>query len=312
MGLIAMSRLGFMGRWGNELIQYMFLRTYAQKYDLPYECCPWTGQYVFGLVDPPITEKLPSWNENRPWHIHRWTGAPPEGKECIGRDVRGYFQFHMSYYKPYQKEIAQWFQCQGEVLERLQPALSRFSQARTCIGLHFRRGDTGRVNYYLTPVAWYLQWLEKHWDRFDDPVLYIATEEAGLEKAFAKYNPLIPERLGVELTKDEVPQYQYLRQDLQDPTPVAMDFLPDWVFLTKCHVVLMPNSTFSFTAAMISPDLQELWRSRLSTQKFERIEPWDCTPLTYEHLDDYPGIPDTQYDSNHYWQKGFKPKHPSA
>lgn len=297
-----------MGRWGNELVQYMFLRVYAQKYGLSYQCCPWSGQYVFGLVDPPVANKLPPWDENRPWHIHRWTGAPPEGRECTNRDVRGYFQFHTSYYETYRKEVSEWFQCQGSVLDRLQPGISKFLQAKTRIGLHFRRGDTGRAVYYFTPSSWYLQWLEEHWSRFDDPILYIATEDSELVNEFAKYDPLTPKRLGIKLTENKVPQYQYLKQDLHNPTPISMDFLPDWVFLANCTVLLMPNSTFSFTAAMVSQQNQETWRSRLSTQTFERIEPWDCTPLTYEHLDDYPNIAGTQQANSPYWLDGKIPR----
>lgn len=293
-----MKRLGHIGRWGNTLFQYLFIRSYALNYGLDYQCPPWAGQYLFGLSDPPVTANLPRYVEKRFWHIHHWSSIAPDGGECHDRDVEAYFQWHTSYYAPWRDQAQDWFTCRGPMADRLAPATEEFLKHRTRIGIHLRRGDTGRAIFYLTPTAWYLQWLEENWPKFEDPILYVASEDPSLVQEFSGY----PIAATVQLTMKKVPHYVYLPYDLRRPTPVSMDFFPDWYFLTLCDVILMGNSTFSFTAGMFSKVNPQVYRSRLSTQSFDRIYPWDCTPLTYEHLKDYPDIPGTSITGSPYWR----------
>lgn len=299
-----MSCLGKLGRFGNQVFQYTFLRTYAQRYNLDYQASRWEGQRLFGLVDPSIAGRhLPRYNERADKTIHNsaanyqdawYPPIIPEGREIAGYDYRGYCQFHMKYYSPDRKFIQQLFVPTLEVQQRMRPALDSLYQTDgTLIGFHMRRGDTGRAIFYITPNEWYLAWLEKHWDRFYHPRLFITTEEPTDVEAFSKYNPVIASEL-LSLKTDRYSFYNYLPYDLRNPTPEAMDWFPDWYFLTQCNVLLFGESTFSFSAAMMSAKLQECWQSRLSTQEFELIDPWGCQPLMREHLDEYPEVAGTR------------------
>jgi len=304
--LITMSCLGKMGRWGNQVFQYIFLRAYAKRYGLEYQCPRWIGQQLFGHNDPLLSETLPTYHERRQQSRH--PGGlnecyPPEGDEVRGHDFLGYAQPNTQYYAPDKEFIQGLFQLDpahelcGEPLAKLR------RRGRTIIGLHMRRGDTGRFIFYLTPNEWYLRWLDENWARFDNPVLFIASEDPDDAKDFAQYGPVTSANL---LSLDTKPYgiYNYLLPDMNSPTPTKMDWFPDWYFLTQCDVLAIGNSTFGFTAAMMARGLQECWRSRLSTQAFERIDPWDCLPLVREDLRDFPGIPGTWYDDNPNWIGG--------
>lgn len=305
--LITMACLGKMGRWGNQCFQYMFLRSYAQRYNLQYQAHRWVGRLLLGHRDPPITRRLPTYHER-----HETTAREPQlaktfaprGDEVCGRNFQGYAQFHTAYYEPWRDFIRDLFVPVPAVQERLQPAVDSLrGLGKTIVGLHMRRGDTGRLIFYLTPNRWYLEWLEKHWDDYDDPVLLIASETPEDRRAFAKYKPVMSSDL-VQLGCDPYRVYNYLEADMAAPTRESMDWFPDWWLLTQCNVLAMGNSTFSYTAAMVARQLQACYRSRLSLQAFERIDPWNDWPLVHEDLRDYPGVADTWYDRNPKWQGG--------
>ncbi|MEW9669845.1 hypothetical protein [Ammoniphilus sp. 3BR4] len=58
--MIAMSSLGQKGngRFGNQAIQYAFVKIYSSQYSLGLETSPWVGQYLFGHKDPPVTHSF--------------------------------------------------------------------------------------------------------------------------------------------------------------------------------------------------------------------------------------------------------------
>jgi hypothetical protein len=212
----------------------------------------------------------------------------------------------MSYYAPYKGFIQSLFlEPIPEVTDRMKPVLDALRSTRhtTLVGLHMRRGDTGRAIFYLTPNEWYRTWLEEHWDRLHNPVLFVASEEPGDVEDFRDFDAVSMTDL-LDLSLERYPLYNYLKHDLRDPTPGAMDWFPDWYVLQHCDVLLFGESTFSFSAAMTSISLQEAWRSRLSIQGFERIDVWDSDTLCREHMDEYPRVEGTYYTDNPKWRGG--------
>lgn len=304
MPTITMRRLGRMGRWGNQVFQYMFLRTYARRYSLDYQAPHWEGQRLFGLNDPPLGRyPLPRYFEEYDEsvghsNIRNYQEAwrfpiAPNGKEVVGYDYHGYCQFHTSYYAPTQQFLWDVFTPLEKLQKKMVPALQKLRQkGQTIVGLHLRRGDTGRAIFYLTPNSWYRNWLEENWSRLDNPVLFVASEEPSDVESFGDFNPVSSPEL-LELSSSRYALYNYLRQDLKRPTPQSMDWFPDWYLLTQCNVLLFGESTFSFSAAMMNRQVQECWQSKLSTQQFHLINPWNAHPLVKEHLEDYPDIPGT-------------------
>jgi hypothetical protein len=55
---LTMSSLGRLGRFGNQIFQYAFLRICANESGARVECPPWIGQKLFGHADAPISRCL--------------------------------------------------------------------------------------------------------------------------------------------------------------------------------------------------------------------------------------------------------------
>jgi hypothetical protein len=300
-GIIQMTRLGSHGRFANQLFQYTFLRVYAKMHNLDVQIPSWCGRHIYGLKDYPVSITLPIANE-RNGGSHLEQGVPPVSDEYVNKDWAGYGQYHTSWYAPHCEFIRDLYQPTERLGRRLRPALGRFA-GRTSVGIHLRRGDYGRSIFYVTPVRWYLDWLEQNWDRLDDPILFIATEDRTLVEEFADYNPVIAEDMGVSLSDQPMEDTTYLDPDLESHDPVAMDFYPDFWLLQHVNIMLTPNSTFSFFAAMLNTELQEFWRSSLPQLGFESLDPWNAYPLTHDKAEDFRDVPGVCLDETKYWRR---------
>lgn len=300
MNVITMRNLGRMGRAGNQLFQVGFLRLYAQQYNCQLQLPPWFGNELFGADDPPITVQLPQMHEV--WQgNHLDEHVPPEGDEFVNTDWVGYGQYETSYYRPHRNQFRGFFQPVQPIREPLDDAFEELrSLGKTVIGIHRRVGDYGRLIFALTPVNWYKRWLRENWDRFEDPVLFVATEDRSLLKDLAEWSPFTTDDFGVKLA-DSRAYYNYLAYDLVKKDPWQLDWYPDLYFLSQCDVIVGSNSTFSFAAAMLAENLKEYWRSSLPEAYFEKIDPWNARPMRLERCEDYPHLEGISVPNNPYW-----------
>ena len=298
--IVTMKTIGKHGRFANSIFQHFFLDAYARRHDCDLQLSAWVGNSIFGIRQTPVEVNLPIYSEpcvdGQP--------VPPKGDELVGHDFSGYGQVHTSYFDPEDK-------IQGQLVYRtgagicwplIATAYELAENDDTVIGIHLRRGDYGRMAFYVTPVEWYLKWLDDHWSTFKNPVLFIASEDPSLVDEFSEYNPVTTESLGISLENQPLDDYPYLKTDLRTKEPLQMDFMPDWYCLTQSDVLLIPNSTFSFTAAMFGK-CKEMWRSNLSTQKFELTDPWNSYPLLQDVAEDYRHIPGVCLDETPYWKR---------
>jgi hypothetical protein len=253
-----------MGRFANQLFQYMFLQTYARQHDLEVQTPPWIGQELFGLNDPPIARQWPEFVELYDKDAQRMV-VPRLALPLKNVDFAGYFQYPTRYYAPHRDFIRQLFVPVPAIKQPLDAATERLRQrGRTVVALHVRRGDYGYGCFYLTPLAWYLRWLEIMWPQWEAPVLFVATDEPDkVLPALAAYRPFTAHDLGAQLR--------------------AAPFYPDFYLLSQADVLAMPNSTFSFAAALLNLNLQAAYRSHLSDPledpPFHRLDPWDADVL---------------------------------
>jgi hypothetical protein len=136
------------------------------------------------------------------------------------------------------------------------------ASGRTLVVCHLRGTDYGSGEYqehpifYRAPTRWYVEMLDRVWDRLDDPVLYLASDEP---EAF------IP--------------------DLHRFRPVtAGDFHPDsgktGLFLdhyvmTQADLLAVSNSSFSVTAAMVNERGRMFLRPDRSAAGLIPFDPWN-------------------------------------
>ena len=276
---ITSSVLGMenMGRLGNQVFLYAFLRMYAREHNLRVETPAWIGQYLFGHNDVPISAPLPQVGEQaQPYKLSESAilNAPEPLKNA---DFHGYFQFHTEYHAQHKEYFQSLFKPVPEVEAKVIEALDRLrSKGKTVVGLHLRRGDYRSVHTvvpYLTvaPSEWYKEWLDGLWETLDEPVLFIASDEIEtVVESFAEYHPITVKDLGIELP--EAP------------------FYPDFYILSQCDVLAISNSTFSFAAAMLNERCKFFFRPHLQKQKLIPFDPWNSEPLLRHNPNDLTAV----------------------
>lgn len=298
--LVMMSQFGRWGRAGNQMFQYMFLKLYARKHDLDLQIPSWVGNTLFGSSDYPVTTTLPAWQEPGSGLEHP---TPPNDKELVDHDFRGYAQYHTSYYAKHRIEICELLTPTKQVYNRLHEASCDLGRGtKTSVGIHIRRGDYGRNIFPLVPVDWYLRWLKCHKERLGSLRLFIATEDPSLVEAFAEYHPVTAQSLGIEPQK-QPEQSGDLPLDRETNNILAGDWYPDFYLLSECDIILGGSTTFSFLAAMLAPLLQEYWRASLAAETFVSIDPWNAFPMLREHCRDYAHLEGITCPpgTNRYW-----------
>jgi hypothetical protein len=259
-------------RFGNQLFQFLFLRTYADAHGLRHETSPWMGERLFGHLPVPITRALPEFREK---FVHGVDDTlVPHAPDVIRNvDFRGYFQYHTSWYAPHREKIVRLFQPVGPYRERAEEGLARLrARGRTVVALHLRRGDFGYEYFFIAPAAWYRAWLATFWHSLEEPVLYLASDEPDqVVDAFADYAPVLGRDLGVA-----VPDF---------------DFYLDFHLLAHADRLAISNSVFSFAAAMLNERATHFVRPVLQEQRLVPFDPWDSKPLLQDaRVEDHPEV----------------------
>jgi hypothetical protein len=156
--MITMTEFGNAGRFGNQILQYMFLRTYAERYDQELQLQPWVGNYLFGHDCRGVTERLPQFKESMD---KTGQAYPPVGNSLCGYDFWGYAQFPTGLWAGRPDKIRSWFSPTPEAAAATRPAVEAL-KGRTSVGLHIRRGDYGVDVFHIIPIRWYIDWLRQH------------------------------------------------------------------------------------------------------------------------------------------------------
>jgi hypothetical protein len=298
--LLSMSALGQMGRFGNQLFQYAFLRICAEKTKSIVACPDWAGSKLFGLSHERVTQRLPPAIE-APTSTHSIFDAIPEivayieslhdqPVGCVGcdamdagvcnLDLYGFFQYHTRHYLPHQELFRSLFQPTPMLQKHLDSALKRNrSVGRPLVGVHIRRGDyisNPRVAFAMSYRAtWYANWLKQHYQEFgESPEVFVCSDDlANVLPAFRDHNTITMNDLSPDLPNS------LLTDDLR--------FYLDFYALTQCDALLISNSTFSFVAAMLNERATRFIRPVWDVQqKFADFDPWDSDPLLWPKGDD--------------------------
>lgn len=269
-----MSTLGQNGRFANQIFQYAFLKLYAREHNCRVETPEWIGRYLFGHMDPPISEQLPivrillpqdKTSEIFPDALITDNPVPLlKNGSFRNMDFWGYFQFNTKYYAPYKDYFRSLFIPVPVIKTKLDDALNRLrSMGKTIVGLHLRRNDYGYNPFFITPTSWYKEWLEDQWKFLDQPILYIASDESDkVVRDFKEYNPVVAKDLNIYLPEAE--------------------YYPDFYLLSQSDITAISNSSFSFAACMLNKHGRLFSRPHLSTKKLIPFNPWNSEVLFYD------------------------------
>jgi len=253
-----MRSLGRNGRFGNQLLQYAFLRLYAQEHKLVAECPDWIGRDIYDLDDPLPSTRLPTLTETTTdffGSLHRRTG-----QVFAGTDVKGFFCGNTSSWGNLRSRFHELFTPAPKIQEQLQHALARLHLAgKTIVAIHLRRGDFGYGRYWVAPSSWYVAWLRRIWSKLEQPVLFIASDTDDDHSEFAEFVPRSATRLGVDIP--------------------GANFVVDHHILRHAEHLAISNSTFSFTAAMLNPRALTFVRPTPDLHELVSFEPWSAPVL---------------------------------
>jgi hypothetical protein len=305
--VVCMSGFGELGRFGNQVLQYAFLRAYAARHNISEVQVPvWAGSELFGLQDRPVQRAFPAVTEFRSakanstftsefmdyitasnaGHHVRQVGpgeldVSANFKTCLMNvDFWGWFQWHTSCYAPFKSLIQDTFTPVVDLNGHLSSIFNRELRhrdgiKRTVVGLHLRLGDYKNIAAssfgYCAPTSWYLEWLKKIWCALENPILFVASDDIdAVLRDFAEYKPL---------TADMI--------DLKMPEALShlkAGFFPDWWGLSQCDVLAISNSTFSFTACMMNKRSNAQFFRAHYAAKMISFDPWNSEPVIHRDM----------------------------
>jgi hypothetical protein len=290
--VLTMSSIGKLGRFGNQLFQYAFLRICAEKSSARVECPPWIGQTLFGHDDASVSKRLPPAIERQDLektlfdlipefipYLEKLADAKSSriGAEVLETgianvDIWGFFQFHTRYFKPHKQYFRSLFKPVSDLKSALEDGLNILrSKGKTIVGIHIRRGDyltEPRTRFTLVfPTQWYCEWLEGIWDKLEDPVLFLCSDDLeSIISDFQKFSPVTSKDLDI-----------ILPEKVQD---LDIEFYIDFFMLSNCDIVVTSNSNFSFVACMLNQQGKMFIRPHWDfSTKFMVFDPWDSDPL---------------------------------
>lgn len=306
--VVSMTGFGELGRFGNQVLQYVFLKAYATRYNINEIQVPsWVGAALFGLHDRPVQRAFPPVVEFRGTLANSTfttdfidyvkksnadrtvaelfpsilgESSFSNGQVHSNVDVWGWFQWHTSHFAPFKNVIRDTFEAVPELKMPMTEAFNsrvrfRGGKKHTVVGLHLRLGDYQNIAAssfgYCAPTSWYLQWLSKIWPTLENPILFVASDDiAAVLRDFAAYSPVTSDSVGLEIP--------------EEMKGLKAGFFPDWFSLTQCDVLAISNSTFSFSACLMNqrPNAR-FFRAHYCGAILE-IDPWNTDPIVHRDM----------------------------
>jgi len=295
---VSMWCLGRLGKFGNQLFQYAFLRIYAQKHDLRYEVPDWIGQTLFDLPDAPLNSDLPpaldtwikKYAERREFGLQLvkelvyWmaesrtplVSTPLFGADELanpaarlaGHDLWGTCLFHTQHYRPHKELLRKLYTPKPELETPLIDLTNKLRQkGKTIVGVHIRLGDYWQYPDYslafIPSIEWYQTWLRALWPTLDQPVLLLCSDQVErLVPSFREYSPVTSASLSASVVSDFSKR--------------GVGFFPDFYLITQCDILATSHSSFSLTAAMLNQHAKLFVRPIIDEPVLQEFDPWNC------------------------------------
>lgn len=284
--------LGVTGRLGNQIIQYSIIRHLENLHGIKIYHSRWLGEKLFTV--PEIrdslsnielhdiyvddfsyqydkilqlkTERMPE-EDSRSKHKFINFGNSNlliSGQfDPVGKTIFHYPLVDLKYLKKHEHIIRSNLQFKSDYAEELYRIKNHLFRNNKLIVIHVRKGDFNLlVNpYYIFITKFYVQWLEQNFDV--NSRLYVCGQPTkGIKSVLKKYDPLyLEDILELDITKK-----------LNLP---HIDIIIDHGLMRLADNVLISNSSFSFTACMLSENPHAaFFKPSLESDKLIKFEPW--------------------------------------
>ena len=254
---VSMRQLGSNGKFGNQLLQYGFLRLYAAAHGLVAQTPDWIGRDLFAAEDPFPDAPFPVADEA---NTDLFALLGDDRPVLADHDLVGFFCRPTTVWGARAGDFRALYRPASRIEPILQQAQARLRErGRTVVGIHLRRGDFGYGPFWIAPTDWYRAWLDRIWSTLDAPVLYIASDDPQAVAEFQRFGAVSAATLGVSLP--------------------GADFYLDHYLLSQANHLAISNSTFSLTAAMLNARAQSFVRPDPDQRTLVAFEPWNTEPL---------------------------------
>ncbi len=253
---LTMASLGNYGRFAQTVNEYVAVRLYAETYGMSFETPDWVGHRFFEIDDPLMTHDFTAgfdeWLDVRDRFAAGFDGTDPAPyRDCDlflgGSPVNPMRRAHREKVRSWLTPRACWDQWLTPCVDAVR------ARGRTLVVLHIRQTDWWDQAY--TPLSLYLDWLTEAWSGFDDPVLFICTDEPKTVEAFAAWSPM---------TAADFP----VRWE-------GLEYLQDFHLMTRADVLAISTGSFAQTAAALNRDARLLLRPAADNNALEPFDPWE-------------------------------------
>jgi hypothetical protein len=158
--MISFTKFGELGRLGNQLFQYAFLRTTAKQLGVKFFCPPWIGDSVFDLKDSGERSVEPQAISHRYMESFDYLGFNENVSQIKDdTDIHGYFQTE----KYFCNDVRAWYKFKDSATENIRNQYQNVD-FKNSVGISVRLGDfvtTYGHRYYVPARKFYLKALEK-------------------------------------------------------------------------------------------------------------------------------------------------------
>lgn len=252
---VTSSSLATHGRFAHNVLEYVLIRLYAEKYGYVLETPEWVGGYYFNINHPLSSRPLSPLYFPR--HIINGLVAGSSTLAPIPDcDILSPL-FLLEHREEYRERVQSWLQPRPVWTPFIAPGLERLrSLGDTVVAIHIRRGDFVSCQYPLTETAWYAAWLRSIWGGLKNPVLYLASDDIdGVRADFAEFRPVV-------------------RADVTDRWP-GLEYLQDFHILCNADIVgVSAASGFSLLAARLNTTARLFVEPDLKTGRIRSFAPW--------------------------------------
>lgn len=250
MSLITCRNLGSIGRVGNQLFTYVFVKAYAQSMGCDLHVGDWIGRKLFvNATEPLVTTTLPQTERD---DVSKRPLLYFAGHRDIDINVFAQHQVYLNYYT--RQQVRQWL--------TLKPEWERFAPHHGGSVMHLRKGD-----YVSNP-------------RFRD--LYCEVSTSSYAEACMKFH--IPGPVDVVYDGWRPTHPEFLVNSHTD-----LSWLPDWLLMRDATHLLRANSTFSWWAATLGNGkvYSPVVGDKVGLQDCQFVEGnWPCTAGKFKNQSD--------------------------
>lgn len=261
---ICSSTLATHGRFAHNVLEYVLLRLYAEKFGYRLETPDWVGGYYFDLDDPKPSGGL------KPMHFARrilndlLTGRRDDPRPDV--DILSPL-FLFEHRAEWRTRVQSWLRPRPDWLPYVDPVMQALkARGNTVVALHIRRGDFVWFRYTITETSWYVDWLKALWPTLDRPVLYIATDDLATIADFAEFAPVSLD----DLAKDGAVQPWQ-----------GLEFLQDFHVLMTADVLgVSAQSGYSQLAALLNRNARLFVEPDAAAGRIRPYSPWTSSSGT--------------------------------